>query len=50
MNTLEKRPGFLVRHPWILVVMAFVLLLTAWGALITIAVKHSPQTVETPGR
>jgi hypothetical protein len=45
-QTLESRPGFLIRHPWLLVVLAFVLLLGAWSTLITIAVKNSPQQVE----
>ncbi|MDX1681241.1 MAG: hypothetical protein R3242_10980 [Akkermansiaceae bacterium] len=36
----------LSRHPWLLVVLAFLLLLSAWSALITIAVKHSPQKIE----
>ena len=37
---------FLARNPWIYVVLAFALLLTAWSTLITIAVKHSPQKIE----
>ncbi len=45
-NSIESRPGFLIRHPWLLVVLAFVLLLGAWSTLITIAVKNSPQQVE----
>ncbi len=45
-QTLESRPGFLIRHPWLLIVLAFVLLLGAWSTLITIAVKNSPQQVE----
>ncbi|MEM1084420.1 MAG: hypothetical protein AAGI48_09865 [Verrucomicrobiota bacterium] len=36
----------MTRRPWILVVIAFLLLIGAWSALITIAVKHSPQTIE----
>jgi hypothetical protein len=38
--------SFLNRHPWIYVVLAFVLLITAWSALITLAVKNSPETIE----
>lgn len=45
-HSLESRPGFLVRHPWLLVVLAFALLLGAWSTLITVAVKNSPQQVE----
>ncbi len=36
------------KHPWILVVLAFLLLIGAWSALITIAVKHRPQQIEMP--
>jgi hypothetical protein len=46
MNPVEPRPGFLVRHPWLFVVLAFAVLITAWTALITVAVKHAPQQVE----
>lgn len=42
----DPRPAFLVRHPWIFVVLAFALLLGAWGTLITIAGKHAPQVIE----
>ena len=38
--------SFLQRHPWLLVVLAFALLIGAWSTLIPIAVKHSPQTIE----
>lgn len=48
MSSHDKKPGFLVRHPWILVFLAFALLLGAWGTLITIAVKHAPEQVEVP--
>lgn len=33
-------------RPWIYVVLAFLLLIGAWSALITIAVKHAPQKIE----
>jgi hypothetical protein len=48
MNSVDKAApaGFLVRHPWLFVVLAFGLLITAWTALITVAVKHAPQQVE----
>jgi hypothetical protein len=36
----------LSRHPWIYVVLAFVLLIGAWSTLISIAAKHSPQVIE----
>ena len=41
-----SRPGFLVRHPWILVVLAFALLIGAWTTLITVAAKHAPQVID----
>ncbi len=43
MKTLTE---FMSRHPWIYVVLAFVLLIAAWSTLITLAVKHSPQQIE----
>jgi len=46
MNPEEPRPGFFVRHPWLFVVLAFAVLITAWTALITVAVKHAPQQLE----
>ncbi|WP_193214598.1 hypothetical protein [Luteolibacter marinus] len=46
MSPVESRPAFLVRHPWLFVVLAFALLLAAWSTLITVAVKHAPQQVE----
>ncbi len=46
VTTTDKKPPFLIRHPWLLVFAAFALLITAWTALITIAVEHAPQQVE----
>lgn len=40
--------AFVSRNPWLYVVFAFLLLLTAWSALISVAVKFSPQQVEIP--
>lgn len=37
---------FFSRHPWLYIVLAFLVLLTAWSTLISIAVKHSPQRIE----
>lgn len=37
---------FMSRHPWIYVVLAFVLLIGAWSTLISIAAKHTPQVIE----
>lgn len=39
MNTMKSRP-------WIYVLLAFLLLIGAWSALITIAVKHAPEKIE----
>lgn len=50
MDTKTERPAFLIRHPWIFVVLAFALLISAWCALITLAVKHAPQQVELQAR
>lgn len=38
--------AFVSRHPWIYIVLAFVVLITAWSTLISIAVKFSPQRIE----
>lgn len=38
----------IAKHPWIYVVLAFLLLIGAWTTLITLAVKHAPQQVEVP--
>lgn len=32
-------------RPWLLVVAAFVLLVTMWTGLIVVAVRHAPQSV-----
>lgn len=36
----------LARHPWLYIVLAFLVLITAWSTLITVAIKHSPQTIQ----
>lgn len=38
--------AFVSRHPWIYVVLAFIILISAWSTLISIAVKFSPQRIE----
>lgn len=43
MKTISQ---FVYRNPWIYIVLAFVVLLGAWSALISIAVKHTPQQIE----
>lgn len=42
----SARPGFLIRHPWLFVLFAFVLLLSAWSTLIFVAIRHAPQRIE----
>ena len=36
----------IVKRPWLLIVFAFLLLIGAWAALITIAIKHAPEQIE----
>jgi hypothetical protein len=43
MNSVNS---FLSRHPWLYVVFAFIVLISAWSTLISIAVKHSPPQIE----
>ena len=43
MKTISE---FVSRHPWIYVVLAFVVLLAAWSTLISVAVKYAPQQIE----
>ncbi|HRQ89607.1 MAG TPA: hypothetical protein PLA50_12465 [Bacteroidia bacterium] len=37
---------FLSRHPWLWVVVAFLLLIVAWSTLITLAVRHAPDEID----
>ena len=43
---MKNTTTFLARHPWLYVLMAFLLLIGAWTTLITIAAKHAPQVIE----
>jgi hypothetical protein len=38
--------GFLNRHPWIYLIIAFGLLIGAWTTIIVLANKHGPQEIE----
>lgn len=38
--------GMLRRHPWLWIIVAFLLLIGAWTALISIAVKNKPASIE----
>jgi hypothetical protein len=40
MNYVKESPGFFIRYPRLFVFFAFGLLVTAWSALIPIAIKH----------
>ncbi|MGC4017088.1 MAG: hypothetical protein QM755_21630 [Luteolibacter sp.] len=46
MNSDSSRPSFLIRHPWLFVIVAFALLLGAWSSLIAVAVRNRPALVE----
>jgi hypothetical protein len=43
MKTLT---AFISRHPWLYIVLAFLVLIAAWSSLISIAIKFSPQQIE----
>jgi len=43
MKTISE---FVSRHPWIYIVLAFAVLITAWSSLISVAVKFAPQQIE----
>lgn len=38
--------AFLARNPWIYVLLAFVVLISAWFTIIMLAVKHGPQEIK----
>ena len=38
--------NFFRKRPWLWIIVAFVLLIGAWTALIMIAVKNKPQSIE----
>jgi hypothetical protein len=44
----QKPPGLFTRRPWLFVVMAFALLIAAWAAMVTIAVKNGQEKVPVP--
>ena len=33
------------KHPWLLIVVAFTALISAWSVLITLAVKNQPEKI-----
>lgn len=40
--------GYLKKHPWWIIVFAFVALMGAWTWLILVAVKNRPEMIEVP--
>jgi hypothetical protein len=41
----DSAAGFLGRRPWLFVVAAFVLLISAWSVLFYIAMNNQPESV-----
>ena len=41
----DTAPGFLGRRPWLFVVAAFVMLISAWSVLFYIAMNNQPESV-----
>ena len=50
LSTHNPTDPMIVKRPWLLIVLAFLLLIGAWTALISIAVKHAPQQIEAPAK
>ena len=48
MSPPKKEPHFFNRHPWLYVVLAFLVLIAAWSTLITITLKNQPESIEVP--
>ena len=45
-NTSKSEAGgFIARRPWLWVVLAFVVLISAWSVLFYIAIKNQPEVV-----
>ena len=42
---VEPKLGFFGKRPWLYVVIAFMIMFTAWGFMFTLAIKHRPETV-----
>lgn len=41
-----KRPGKGTRNLWFWVILAFLILITAWSTLIVIAARNQPELIE----
>jgi hypothetical protein len=41
----NDRPGFFASRPWLWVIFAFALLISAWTTLFWIALKNQPESV-----
>ncbi len=37
--------GFFGKRPWLYVVVAFMIMFSAWGVMFTMAIKHQPKAV-----
>jgi hypothetical protein len=44
-SSSSSSPGFLASRPWLWVVFAFVVLISAWSVLFYIALNNQPEVV-----
>jgi len=45
---MEKQPNFFNRHPWLYVVLAFLVLIAAWATLFSITMNNQPEVIRVP--
>ncbi len=38
-------PGIIGKRPWLLVIVAFMILFAAWGTMFAIALTHQPEPI-----
>ena len=41
----SREPGFFGKRPWLYVVVAFLIMFSAWTVMFTVAIKHQPKSV-----
>jgi len=41
----KKEPGFIGKRPWLLVIVAFGMMFSAWSVMIYMAVTHQPEVI-----
>ncbi len=41
-STAKRKPRF---NPWLFLISAFLLLISAWTTLIVVAIRHSPERI-----